>query len=1032
MNGSAQTSAPAPTAFGRPGAYAAALTALLLAMNELSMLSASFLDSQGQAWAFGDFAGPQVWSRRDGWNAVLTADQLDPWQRMFWLFIVLDLVFIATYVVALSTRVGGVVRWFVWLLGAADLVETVVTGVLVEQRCPGGCVDRGLIDVAAVATTVKWALVTILGAALLWALGRRFRRVCRVLRAVVIQRYSIVAFLPVALLAVVPGTPVTDAFDQLPDIQRQWLDDATGLRDAAAAGLVHGLLLLPAIFLLGRIRADWASRRAAGNQRWPWFEQNDETGAPRPRIHHLSLWLVGPVLLAGLAVYSELRDSGSVVWSRLFAFIAVPLAVLLLSWLLRTFRPPELGLPRMVPPTYANDVMAVGDIVTVAAASSAGLGTVRALAALAASAFAEGANRDAALPGLLTVAGALVAVLVWPVGERVMRTIDTRAQSTDGVLSWFGRVATPGMNIDGTRDVDGESRRTARTLLLTGAIAGFGAVCLFPRDLAGWVGALALAVAALALLVVMVGVTVTYVQERQPPEVFQLRAGPLGLGTTPVVPLFLLAAVLAGLAGSAGDIHPISHAGTLPSRPTMAEAFRAWLGQHSACTSTVTLDDRQVPVRPMLLVAAEGGGIRAAYWTASALDSIAAAGNGCGRNAALFSGGASGGAFGLTLARFTDQPLESVRSISGSRALGAAAASLFGGDVLAGTTGIRLESGTPHRSTDRAWLDRAGLVETVWEDQLDLPDGELFVPMDKADATAGDGVVTGQLILTSTVVRSACRALVSQVDLGSGRRDCPGGSGPRSFDLFGAYGDCLGDVPVLTAGLLASRFPYVTPSGSAEECGTHPFAQHVDGGYTDNTGLGTIRNLAPQWRPLVQTHNEEVLQSGAGSIVVPVVVYLENGTGADYSVSVERREDDPADDPDDQDPAAFDSTVTPELVVPEVAAYRARDHKISALTSLGKAQGLVTQALCQQKTPGCSTLRAAVAASAPQRVFVVHQSPQPSVSAPLGWVLSQASQKDLDHDLGEQLDRSCAELIIDPGCKAGFANLHDLVALLGG
>jgi len=38
----------------------------------------------------------------------------------------------------------------------------------------------------------------------------------------------------------------------------------------------------------------------------------------------------------------------------------------------------------------------------------------------------------------------------------------------------------------------------------------------------------------------------------------------------------------------------------------------------------------------------------------------------------------------------------------------------------------------------------------------------------------------------------------------------------------------------------------------------------------------------------------------------------------------------------------------------------------------------------------------------------------------------------LDHDLGEQLDRSCAELIIDPGCKAGFANLHDLVALLGG
>ena len=56
----------------------------------------------------------------------------------------------------------------------------------------------------------------------------------------------------------------------------------------------------------------------------------------------------------------------------------------------------------------------------------------------------------------------------------------------------------------------------------------------------------------------------------------------------------------------------------------------------------------------MLLFAAEGGGIRAAYWTVRGLQAIDD--TTCGERSALFSAGASGGSVGLTVARFSGTP----------------------------------------------------------------------------------------------------------------------------------------------------------------------------------------------------------------------------------------------------------------------------------------------------------------------------------------------------------------------------------------
>jgi hypothetical protein len=86
--------------------------------------------------------------------------------------------------------------------------------------------------------------------------------------------------------------------------------------------------------------------------------------------------------------------------------------------------------------------------------------------------------------------------------------------------------------------------------------------------------------------------------------------------------------------------------------------------------------------------------------------------------------------------------------------------------------------------------------------------------------------------------------------------------------------------------MLAARFPYVTPSGHVGECarangGTAPIDQLVDGGYLENTGLGTINDLSDIWLPQVRKWNTDELQKPQPKLIVPLVAYLDNATGTD-------------------------------------------------------------------------------------------------------------------------------------------------------
>jgi hypothetical protein len=224
--------------------------------------------------------------------------------------------------------------------------------------------------------------------------------------------------------------------------------------------------------------------------------------------------------------------------------------------------------------------------------------------------------------------------------------------------------------------------------------------------------------------------------------------------------------------------------------------------------------------------------------------------------------------------------------------------------------------------------------------------------------------------------------------------------------------------------MLANRFPYVTPSGTAARCRGLDPAQLVDGGYTDNTGLGTIVDLAPHWSRLVKDHNDKVVRDGTGEFVVPMVVYVENGTGPDFSTGSKATLYDTRVKPGTGRvwPSRAGVPLVPEVVAPLVTKFvTAKGDSTNSRELLSEvARRLTPASLCTSSTV-CDQLKAQK--QLPNNVFVVHQSKQPSLSAPLGWVLSETSQNDLKGDLAAQAK---------DGCSASdcYPTLHDLVAIL--
>jgi hypothetical protein len=476
-------------------------------------------------------------------------------------------------------------------------------------------------------------------------------------------------------------------------------------------------------------------------------------------------------------------------------------------------------------------------------------------------------------------------------------------------------------------------------LSIGAGLAALVAVHRNPIDAGESIGTIGLINVALAVQVSLGFAVVFATLRNRPPRALEW----LGMRVQPLLTPLLVWWVVAGSVLPTGmhqvevlQPEPVVGApGWSRATPGLEQAFNAWVAaQPEFQAESIGIPGSGVradkPV-PLMLVAAHGGGIRAAYWTSIVMDCVVARSGetGAWEDSRFCSGEA----------RAPDEIQAAARRVflasgvsGGSVGLAAYSQSLLSGQLLDDRTWMRQLLGNDFASPTVGWglfhdlpnhflglapgeepcVDRARLAcwkrdrAAVLASQLDAASDnqapnlrqtwdERFAE-DEAVRTRAETVPL--LVFNSTLVGGSGAAIVSAAKLGhhnlnldkSTNARSTGSREPMPLTGYRETIDVLcetGDLKISTAAVLSARFPVVSPSArlsaTCRDDGTKDYFEYgncieepcsmnlVDGGYFDNSGLLTVSGIWPELRRLVAQHNK-----GDGPKIAPFILDIDS------------------------------------------------------------------------------------------------------------------------------------------------------------
>lgn len=1027
--------------------------AIILFLGEINRIGALYLSSEGRIFTLTDSIGLFAVSHAGQWQDWSTAGATPGW--MVILHVIIDsALFIPVYVwlfvhladlmvrpaslgLAPIQIVADIARrrfavLLVKILVGVDIIENLLLASLGLLLVNVRAVPPELALAAAGVSVAKTLLTFAVLAAILGSLGIRHYIATyapRILRALYAQRLTAIIVLLLVILSLVPWGLV---LEQLPDVERSWFD-------GRPEGVWHGVVAIASViglaisfYVIGRKRSEiyWIDNVLG----WGHASTSRVYGAVPHEQQRPTGWLRGAAWLAipiAVIVASLFVDE----LGKPFTFFLIAAAIVFVLAVVSEiayYAKNALGqLPVPATPLLGNRetrrrqayyVIDVGDILAVSVLVIGALGLFRSFVPSA----VIGPRGDGWQFGV-----SLVVIAVAIVGAFSVIRFGQKAVALDpngGTSSGFSRMLDP-------RQFNAY-RRLAMAIVISTTVSSAATlffISVFPITLGNILGVVAVLVLILGSWTTLVAYFMLLMRQRRPLAIFEF----MRLRSDPIVSLFLIIPILVGQLAGVPGLHAIdrteNRAAMAPGVTTLSVAFHRWVEEGAACAWGET--------RPLVLVAAQGGGIRAATWTVGTLSQFADRGP-CAARSVFLSSGVSGGSVGLAVAATSNRdgegnPAESgspdevtrltaaaldmrqkITDLSYSAALPSAVSGLTITDPLASTTGLRF----PTWEIDKKWSDRASLIEQSWRDE----DAALDRPFD-GQATAP----TGYVVFNSTDVRSGCRVIVSQIELGMGSQGSTA-SDPRpaptetpapemafepaprcdegiqepalTIDLTDFFrNDCAAHLDWATASMLSARFPVVTPAGGVGEegeCTDVPRFQLIDGGYAENTGLGLIADLAPSIGEIVRYYNTSE-RSADDPVVVPHVMFIQNDPGGYIAEPV--RDD------------------IPELQVPIVGQGTAGTQVAAsawiqrALTSLqdvcGEPAAQGTSSTSNGAAPEGDAIVAvpcnAPAGTASDRVVIVAIGTQPSIAVPLGWALSGPTRQQLFDDVDAQGEATC-------------------------
>jgi hypothetical protein len=438
------------------------------------------------------------------------------------------------------------------------------------------------------------------------------------------------------------------------------------------------------------------------------------------------------------------------------------------------------------------------------------------------------------------------------------------------------------------------------------------------------------------------------------------------------VPVFILLASWIAVASAFddGSYHQIRKLAGPPQATDLSTVWNEW--KASNC-----VDAKGDPV-PLVIVAAEGGGIRAAYWTASVLTDLLppAQVSGCqsatARSRLFAVSGISGGSVGTVSYLATPEPKA-----------GWFKAALGEPDYVATPLATGLLIDLPRTLVGFHSPDRAAWLERAWEAKVKGLEKDYFVDLKPGKRVNGWMPLT---LLNGAQVETGCRVSTSAVRLTNDPvTDCRSvrerdntlqlrnatglavPAAPVTLDTVVHLGrsTCRTSIRSSTAALLSARWPYISPSGQLP-C-RPPLISVVDGGYADGSGAAAAMDLWEELQPLVAEHNAEAGTSKR--LVIPLFVRIDNH----YTSTAK--------------PRAPERTSEP-LAVP-LSKLRAGstvnvDRKQRAAAAISSTVPGLLHTSC--KRPG----------QPPNGEFLLSPTTRPGLPAPLAWTLAPSSRQDLD------------------------------------
>lgn len=831
----------------------------------------------------------------------------------------------------------------------------------------------------------------------------------------------------VAALFVVSTLPFDGVLDQLPDIQRQWIGPAW----------YHGLIAVLSIavgsfaaFALGRART----------RTFIDINVRQMTRYPAPRKTTLVWWLTPVATVVVLYVYAVLAAGAWSVGPAFWVFISLPVAALLLSLLPGAADPLPTRDDAIARAQYA---WLTGDVVAVMLCITAGLGLVRSFTGPVFLGWFD-SDQFTAGPWWASLGLGGIGVAVTLLAPLLLYLVTPAASAS--WLRWTDPripliVPDPEQPLPKPKPDHKALRRWKRhrrrlVWFLGGGVAILLSFTLAPIWFATRLGAVAMTVFALTAWGAVLGAYTLALQDYLPLRAFRR----MRLRATPVLTMAITIPLIAGVAFSEIEwddprLHAVRRddstvTSTEQGPPTTDAATHAArvgditraLGERIDVIAEQGCTLKGTSAVPVVVFAAEGGGIRAAYWTTRVLEELQSSG-GCFATSTLLTSSVSGGSVGVALAHsgaIGDDAQTALGGVASPDTVATGVTGLLVSDLIASVTGVRVPSwvhGEP------GWRDRAALIELTWQSDV----GELE---DQADLDAHP--LVGLPMMNSTDARTKCRVPVSTVPVAGDGERCaqPVGAPAATLSILDP---CVATLDWASAAMLSARFPIITPAGrlgdagANDACGTQT-RQLIDGGYAEGSGLGTAADLAPLVAATVRERNA----TRADTYLVPILVFAQNSAGYDLADDLRAVSAEPlvplvgaAAAGNQTTKSAWIQRISTAFTqacpaAAEVTASPPTDDATTTDSTEAEQDNADQEQAQRERAEACDAAVDAVQDALTGQVVVVAPTTKPTVVPPLGWALSSFSIASMERSLTDQTNGAGPD---------GVADLHDLLEL---